>query len=149
MSASAKADFDYKMLPLPKFDEAQEKYYTMSDNIGLLFGVPANAPDRDFSGYMLEALSCISHTTTLPAYYEINCKVKSVYDEDSADMMDLAIDGLVFDVGFMYDIGGLPSILTSSIPSARSNDLSSLYAGMESSAKEALKKLNEAFTENK
>ena len=149
MSASAKADFDYKMLPLPKFDEAQEKYYTMSDNIGLLFGVPANAPDRDFSGYMLEALSCISHTTTLPAYYEINCKVKSVYDEDSADMMDLAIDGLVFDVGFLYDIGGLPSILTSSIPSARSNDLSSLYAGMESSAKEALKKLNEAFTENK
>ena len=149
MDMSSEADFDYMMLPVPKFDESQEKYYTMSDNIGLLFGVPVNAPDRDFSGYMLEALSCISHTTTLPAYYDVSCKVKSVFDEDSADMMDLAIDGLVFDVGFLYNIGGLPSILTSSIPSARSNDLSSLYAGMESSAREALKALNESFVENK
>ena len=42
--------------PLSKLDEKQSQYYTMMDNIGMLFCVPVNAPDPAFTGYMLDTL---------------------------------------------------------------------------------------------
>ena len=78
---SSTADFAYKVIPMPKYDEKQEKYLTQPDDITLLFGIPATASDPDFCGFMLEALSCESSFTTLPAYYETCTKTKYTYDE--------------------------------------------------------------------
>jgi len=137
-SASKKAEFGYKVLPLPKLDETQDKYYTMPDNIGMLFCVPANVDDPDFTGYMLEALSYVSSTTTLPTYYEKCCKIKSVYDEDSAEMIDLAMSSQICDIGFVYNIGGLASILNNTLPRGTQNNFTSLYAASEQQAEQAI-----------
>lgn len=135
-TASAISDFGYKVIPLPKFDEAQDRYYTMSDNIGMLFCVPMNSADPAFTGYMIEALSYLSHTTTLPTYYEKCCKIKSIYDEDSAEMIDLAMSGQICDIGFIYNIGGLASIINWNIPINFANNFASLYASAESKAEQ-------------
>ena len=146
-SASSRATFDYKALPLPKLDEEQSQYYTMMDNIGLLFCVPVNAPDPEFTGYMLEALSYVSDSTTLPTYYEKCCKIKSVYDEDSAEMIDIAMSGQICDIGFLYDIGGLAGILNSQIPSGTKNNFVSLYAAREEKAKQKIADIYEKLNE--
>jgi hypothetical protein len=150
LDAYAQIDgLDYRVMTFPKYDEKQERYYAQAEEWGLLFGVPTNAPDLDFSGFMLEALSHESYSTTLPAYIEISAKVKNVYDEKSADVLDLIFNSVNYDFGFLYGIGGLNQILLDSIPAAGTNSFASLYASMEAAAKADLEDLIEAVNEIK
>lgn len=139
---SENCDFDYGIIPLPKYDESQEKYYTMADVFCMLFGIPITTPDPDFSGFMLEALSSDSQDV-LYNYYELTCKVKHTYDEDSAEMLDLIFDGIVYDLGMVYDIG-LKNILRN-ISDSKENKFASLYAAAEPGAKEELNNLLDKF----
>jgi len=105
---SAQCEFDYGVIVWPKYDEAQERYYTFADRFGtVLFGVPVTNTDHELAGFMLEVLSGYSTDTTLNAYYEVSCKTKYTYDETSADMLDMIFDGLTFDLGTMTDWGGV------------------------------------------
>ena len=137
---SAQCVDDYGVVPFAKFDEEQEKYYTFADSMSMLFGIPASTPDPDFSGFMLEALSYESQTTSLPAYYEISCKTKYTYDEDSAEMMDIIFDGIVFDLTVVYGISGVNNLLYE-IAKGGTNDFASRYASVEAAAKTDLTKL--------
>jgi len=138
---------DYRVMTFPKYDEAQERYYAQAEEHGLLFGIPSNAPDADFSAFMLEALSHESYSTSLPAYIEISAKVKHVYDEKSADILDLIFDSVSYDFGFLYGIGGLNQILMAQIPASGENQFASLYASSEASAQAALQDMLDAVAE--
>ena len=139
---SESCSFDYGIIPLPKYDEEQEKYYTMADVWSMLFAIPVSTPDPDFAGFMLEALSSESKDV-LYNYYELTCKVKHTYDEDSAEMLDLIFDGIVYDLGNIFKVG-LDSIYDSIVRS-RNNNFASLYASKESSARAKLDELIEKF----
>ena len=141
-SRSEKCNFNYGVCPFPKFDENQDKYLAMADVCGMLFSVPVTTPTPEFSGFMLEALSSDSQDV-LYNYYELTCKVKHTYDEDSAEMLDLIFDGIVYDLGMVYDIG-LKNILRN-ISDSKENKFASLYAAAEPGAKEELNNLLEKF----
>ncbi len=140
---SAACDFTYQIIPAPKLDEEQEKYYSLADVYGMVFGIPISTQTPEFSGFMLEALSAASTDTTLPAYIEITCKVKHTYDPDSADMLDIIFDGIVYDFGHVTNLGNMRTIIIDNIANSKSNNFSSAYASAESSAKAALEKLLE------
>jgi len=107
-SLSQEVTFDYGVIPFPKYDEVQEDYYTFADCFGsVLFGVPLVSAKTDMTGFMLEVLSGYSTDTTLEAYYELSCKVKHVYDETSAEMLDLCFEGITFDLGTMFKWGNM------------------------------------------
>ena len=140
--ASAECEFIYTIIPMPKFDETQEKYLTIVDYYGgLLFGIPTIAPAPDFSAFMLEALSYASNDTTLTAYYETTCKYKYSYNEDSSEMLDLIFDGIVYDYGYFNNIGGLTSIINADIPKKKQNNFTSLYQKRELKALSALEEI--------
>ncbi|MBQ8510824.1 MAG: hypothetical protein IJ493_13055 [Clostridia bacterium] len=143
---SSAVNFDYRILPMPKYDEEQEQYYTMSDGWALMFGIPVSVSDPDFSGFMLEALSYESQSTTLPAYYETSCKTKYTYDENSPILIDMIMDGIVYDFGMIYSVGGLDEILNSTIPSKGENVFSSAYASAEPAALADLESLIEELS---
>lgn len=138
---SASCDFDYGICPFPKYDEEQEKYYSLADVKSMLFSIPVSSSDPDFSGFMLEALSADSEEV-LHNYYEITCKVKYIYDEDSAEMLDTIFDGIVFDLGFIYSDLELYTIYTY-IAEKNENIFSSVYASREVSAQTKLEALFE------
>ena len=142
-SRSAKCNFNYGVCPFPKYDDEQEKYLAMADVYGMLFSVPVTTPNPEFSGFMLEALSSDSQEV-LYNYYELTCKVKHTYDEDSAEMLDIIFDGIVYDLGSIYDIG-LKNIWTS-ISNNKTNNFSSEYASVESSARENLQNILDNFS---
>ncbi len=144
-SCSELCDFDYKVLPMPKYDEAQEKYMTQPDNIALLFGVPLTVEDPDFCGFMLEVLSEASTETTLRTYYEMGCKHRHVNDERSARMLDTIMDGLTYDIGFVYNLGELRNIICDTIPSRRDNVLPVQYAKYEDWALEDIENLMKQY----
>ncbi|MBQ7930600.1 MAG: hypothetical protein IJ334_06270, partial [Clostridia bacterium] len=56
-------DADFGLLPMPKYDEKQERYLTLPETgFSLVFSVPTDAKNPSFSGFMLEALSHASTT---------------------------------------------------------------------------------------
>ena len=145
---SADCPFDYGVIPFPKLDEAQEEYYTLTAS-AMLITVPITNAKPDFAGFMLEALTAESKYTSLPAYYETSCKTKYMYDEDSAEMLDLTFAGIIYDLGMLYNLGGLYGILAEQIPVSRTNNFSSLYAAAESRAQGELDKIVAAYLENR
>lgn len=139
---SAECVNDYGIIPYPKFDEAQDKYYTYADRYCMLFCIPVSCVDPDFSGFMLEALSAEATDTSLKAYYDISCKTKYTYDADSAEMLDLTFAGIQYDLTRIYNINGLNNFLYS-LASKKDNTFSSDYAKIESKALADIEKLVE------
>ncbi len=144
---SENCEFTYSIVPFPKYDEAQEKYYSMADVWCMLFGVPIGAPDPEFTGFMLEALSYASTDTTLPAYIETTCKMKYTYDEDSARMLDIIFDGVVYEPALIYNKSGVFKILDTNLPSKKQNNFVSDYQKLEAKEIEYIGTLMEAIDE--
>ena len=114
----------------------------MADVYGMLFSVPVTTPEPDFSGFMLEALSSASEEV-LYNYYEVTCKVKHTYDEDSAEMLDLIFDGIVYDLGMVYSSLGISETLWS-MCDRKKNELVTKYAKIESKANQKLDEIIES-----
>ena len=99
----------------------------------MLFGIPSTTPTPDFSGFMLEALSYQASTTSLPAYVEISCKTKYTYDNDSAEMLNLIFDNIVYEPAEIFGISGVQTILFDVISTGK-NTFASQYAKVEEMA---------------
>jgi hypothetical protein len=91
-------NFDYGILPYPKYSETQELYYSRVESASP-YCVPITVKDTEFSGAMLEALACESRKTVIPAYYEVALKVKFTNDNQSARVLDLVMANRIFDLG--------------------------------------------------
>ncbi len=144
---SESCEFDYGVIPFPKYDESQEKYNALADLWCMMFGVPACAGDPAFSAFMLEALSYSSMTTSLPAYYEISCKKKYTYDEDSARMLDLIFDGILYDPAMIYNFNGFYQVLCNTLPSTKKNTFVSLHESRSVSEQKFISKLLDTAAE--
>ena len=98
ISNSRESNVDFGIVPYPKWDEAQDKYYSRIEGCEL-FGIPKINKKPEMAGVILEAMSCESMKSVIPAYYDVALKVKYTRDDDSADMLDLAFENRVFDYG--------------------------------------------------
>ena len=49
-------DVNFGILPFPKLDENQDKYYTLPEEYSLVFSIPVTA-DADFASLIMEALA--------------------------------------------------------------------------------------------
>ena len=98
ISNSRESNVDFGIIPYPKWDEAQDKYYSRIEGCEL-FGIPKINKKPEMAGVILEAMSCESMKSVIPAYDDVALKVKYTRDDDSADMLDLAFENRVFDYG--------------------------------------------------
>ncbi|MBQ3865868.1 MAG: hypothetical protein II776_03120 [Clostridia bacterium] len=111
-------DLNFGVLPMPKYDEEQEEYWT-SIHPGWCggFAIPTatdNAPDyqqngfssgREQAGYFLEAFSYYSDETLTVAFYDQVMKRQTVKDVESPEMLDLALKNKVYDPVVIFDFG--------------------------------------------
>ena len=134
---------DFGILPIPKYDESQEKYATATYKFFEVITVPATATATDKIGFTLEALASASDLLT-DAYYNICLQSKYVRDEESFDMINLARENIVYDIGFIYDWGGLYSRITDA---AHQGDaaLASLIESGKNAAEQAMKNYVDAI----
>ncbi len=95
-------DIDYAIIPRPKYDEAQSKYYSTLSGSADAMVFLKTLGDREFAGIILEALAAESHKTAVPAYYENVLSYKLVRDESNMDMVELVMDGRMYDFGYVY-----------------------------------------------
>ena len=95
---------DFGILPMPKLDDTQDRYYTcVLENLTVL-GIPVSVTDVSASGALIEALARVGYDTVTPVYYEKALGSKYVRDNDSAEMLDLIYDSVWFDFAYLNSV---------------------------------------------
>lgn len=140
-------EFDFGILPVPKFDESQ-KQYRIFCGAGLI-GVPVNTPDAERSGAVAEALAFYSYEMLRPAFFDVVLENKAVRDEDSYEMITLMHENKTFDFGFNFDATGqCYNMLKAVVIDKKSTDFASHYASVEKSIIAGFEKFIEDFEAN-
>ncbi len=137
-------DTDFGIIPLPKFDTAQENYITFVNPAAPLVSIPISVTDTLFSGTILEAMAASSYRHMTPAYYEIALKGKYARDEESSDMLDMLLINRAYDLGLIYAWGTFASSYNALAVNGKMT-LASLVAKSEKSINKEIEKFNEAF----
>lgn len=138
---------DFGILPYPKFDENQDRFYTNIHAYGTSFlCVPAVVENMERTGIILESLAYESKKTITPAYYEKTMTGKYFRDEESADMLDILLSTRVFDVGLYYQVGGYNERLMDLLRNYNT-DFTSMFAKYEMIALDDIAKINAAYDE--
>lgn len=139
-------DDDFALLPLPKYDNAQENYYTTISGGNGMLGIPTDVRDRKMTGLVTEALAIESYQNIRPAVYETVMKNKLLRDDDSVEIFDTIISGIKVDFAFLYTSKGYGRTLKDLLMK-KSTDLSSYYAERESSAVDYYNEVIESYLE--
>jgi len=136
---------DFGILPLPKYDENQDNYYSVvNPYTGALLGVPKSADDFERVSVILEALAAEGKYTLQPAYYDVVLQRKYTRDEESGEMLDLIFGSRVYDVGAVYAFGGV--FLDFIALCNRSNrDIVSYYDKKSAAMEKAIVKIVDTF----
>ena len=108
-SYASNFDVDFGVLPIPKYSEDQDGYY---NSVACLhfstIGVPTtNVEDAEMTRVVMEALAYKGQELITPAYIETTLKLKKLQDERDVKMLELVLKTRSFDIGVIYDIGGL------------------------------------------
>lgn len=82
-------DTAFGLIPMPKYDEEQENYWTAVSYNTSFLTVPKIQSDAERTGVILDALSYESMQSTLPVYNDISLTQKGLRDEESAEMLAL------------------------------------------------------------
>jgi hypothetical protein len=134
---------DFGLLPFPKFNEAQESYHSAANPWGWVIALPNNV-DPEFAGFITEALTYESGDTLMPAFYDLCLLSKVLRDDESEDMLDIIFNNVVYDIGDVFDIGGLTGLFASLV-SSRNTDFVSRFESIEARAQSALDRFIDTY----
>jgi len=137
---------DFGVLPTCKFNEQQENYYTYAEQNGIVIGLPMNA-DLDFAGLITEALAYESGATLMPAFYDLCLTSKVLRDDESEGMLDIIFNNRVYDIGYIYGIGTLPTILNT-LASSKKTDFVSAFEKGQGAIEKALDKFIDSYDQD-
>ncbi|MCL2517352.1 MAG: extracellular solute-binding protein [Oscillospiraceae bacterium] len=139
-------DFEeYGIVPQPKFDEKQSDYYALCG--GDSYSILLFSNDESMSGAVLEALNMESYLNVIPSYYNIALQRKFIRDDESSAMLDIILDGRIYDFGAMYS-----SSIENGIYNIRSlimenKEFTSWWASNEAAIQKNMEKLIEQLKE--
>jgi len=139
-------DDDYGVLPMPKFDEAQEEYYTsVSPGSTMVTAIPITVSDPDRTSAIYELLAYEGNQIHIPAFFETALKQKYARDEISSQVFDILRAGIIVDFGLAFDSGVGMSTISSKVASSATNSFASDYAALESAAMAKYNEIIDAF----
>jgi hypothetical protein len=127
---------DFGILPMAKYDEAQETYVSFLNpwNSGTVC-VPILA-DTEKVGFLMEALGYASYELIRPNIYDLTLKTKAARDEESTRVIDLIIETSYLDLNGVYNFGGSTDIVNNAV--FNKSPLVSAYAAKENAIQAAI-----------
>lgn len=101
-------DVNFGILPLPKFDENQERYGSWVDPWHLALCVPSDCEDPERTSAILEVMAYHSYRLLYPAVVEQQLYGSGTRDLESLEMLqDYILPNVFFDFGSLYDSWGV------------------------------------------
>ena len=137
-------DADFGIIPSPKFDEAQTRYYNYCNQNFFAMSIPVTS-DVERTSIIAEALNSESTGTVLSAYYYITLKTKYSRDEQSQAMLDIIFDSRSYDIGNVYFDGSVNSAIYTRAAN-NNTDIASYYATVQKSLTKQIEKAIEKIS---
>lgn len=137
--ALREVEFDFGILPQPKYDAAQKEYYSMAQSNVMV--IPADIENTEMVGVLSEALAIYSNQYVLPALYETTFNYKYLRDEDSIAMFDIIKNSLVYDKLWNYADGNSAVYFLTELMKQKSTDVVSFYQSCHQSAEATMANL--------
>ncbi len=140
-------EYDFGVLPNPKYDETQANYSTCVSGAGSMVIVPKSCTDPEFVGTMLEAMAAFSYDMITPDLINVLASTKNVRDPESSEIVQMIIRNRNFDTARMHDItvdGYVEALLR-----ANSTDVASHFAKNEKVWGKTMDKLNKSYADIK
>ncbi len=138
-------DADFGIIPLPKYDDAQQSYVTtLSPFAGRFVGFPVLCTDPEFAGTVFDVLSRFGTDTVLTAYYDVLLSGKIARDEESTEMLSLIFSTVRLDIGATYNWGNCWYTYQQCI-SAKKDNWVSTWASIEKQAQKAMEQTVEQY----
>jgi hypothetical protein len=139
---------DYGIIPAPKYNEEQENYCSVVQDIVTLQCIPNNCRKLEQVSAVLELMAFESYRSVTPAYYEVALKTKYTRDNISSQIIDILHDTAMTDIAYVFAdaFNGLGFTGRGMIQSGSSN-LSSWYAVNEKGALTKMQILIDAYGE--
>ncbi len=137
---------DFGIVPYPKWNEQQEKYYTQAQDGYSVGVIPIDVTNLEKCGAVVDVLSALSSEKVIPAYYDMALKDKYSRDDDSAEMLDLIREGFSVNFGYFYGPTlGCQNIFRNLIQQDNSNFVS-YYAVNSKGYDRNLKKMMDSYS---
>ncbi|MBR6515136.1 MAG: carbohydrate ABC transporter substrate-binding protein [Clostridia bacterium] len=136
---------DFGIVPYPKWNKEQEKYYTRSQDAYSVAVVPIDAPNLEKTGAVFDLLSEISYDTVIPAYYDMALRDKYARDDESGEMLDIIREGFKFNFGVFYAPSLDRGLEFRVLITQDNSNYVSYYAVNQKGYERRLKKLMEAY----
>lgn len=129
-------DGDYGVLPVPKYDKAQQYYRTWTHESGSCLSITASVPDdiAEKVGKTIQYYAIFSSQEVKPAYYNIMLTSRNIRDAESGEMLDLIYQNRVFDMAFYFaDTFSFYNLFKNDVYKKDSNRFSSEYMSAKKS----------------
>ena len=137
--------WSYGVLPVPKYDEAQENYISVMGNPFTLYAVYANTKDANRAAAVLECWAAEAYRTTTPAQFETTMKLKYSESDVEAEMFDIIRSTVCFDMGRMFnnDLAAITDIFFGAADNG--NSWASISKGYAKTLPKLMDKISNAF----
>lgn len=140
---------DFGIIPMPKYDEEQDNYISpIFSNVFPITVIPRSNDNLDWTGIILEEMSYRGYTEMLPALYDTVLTGKCARDEDSVEMLDIIFSNTSYDIGMIFDFGGVRTEIRN-IFQALDGNFSSTFASIDSKVDANIEELIKAVNDNK
>ena len=87
---------EYGVIPTPKYDEAQDRYYTNLSQYTFGMNIPVTAKDPARTGMIMDYLAYLSYNDVIPVLQQSLC-YKGLRNDDSIEMMNLMLETVYTD----------------------------------------------------
>ncbi|MHB1153486.1 MAG: extracellular solute-binding protein [Eubacteriales bacterium] len=135
---------EFGLLPCPKLDTQQSRYYHVVDPDASMLCIPVTSTSEN-TGIIIEAMAAESMYTITPAYTEIVLKRKYTRDEESQLVLDIVNKTRTYDLSTMFNWGGLSSILNE-LTDKKQRDIMSAYDKIDANIQKAITKTMDSFS---
>ncbi len=144
---------EYGILPIPKYAESQENYYTWSHGIGSTLSFPTSVAkegnDMDNFAGVVELYALLSEQLVRPAYYKQMLTTRNVHDVESAEMVDLIFLHRTYDMAIVFSAAfGLDDVFAKAAREPGAPNFVSQYNGKTRGFNKAVTKLLKSLRES-
>ncbi len=95
-------DDTFGIVPYPKFDEAQESYYSSFVNQCYFYTIPVTTSNLHETAVISDYTSYLSMMDVLPVYYGNVVEQKGLRNQDSIEMLDIVLSTKSVDLGILF-----------------------------------------------
>jgi len=144
-------DFDFGVLPIPKFDEHQTRYCnTVNRYHSTVMGIPISSSEKlETACVLMQALGYYSKDVT-NAYYMQTLQLQALTANDDAEMLDLVYENRFYDLGAMFNWGSdaLVNFYGSLIANDSANTIVSSWDAISTRVKQGMEETIKAYQDS-